>query len=159
MIPTLIRGRWYVSDANGLLAAEVYSGTAMSWTHHSGANDWARKYHSGELTPAVGASAGDAWQNYETIDSLLHRLDLQKYAGLPSVGAGRPGSMFGGLKSDHKRRALADGYGAATTAAAQPSYGISAVALLLAFRAGMDGLGIDDNEEALLAGVPVVAFQ
>lgn len=152
MIPTLIRGRWYVSDANGLLAAEVYSGTAMSWTHHSGANEWARKYHSGELTPAVGASAGDSWQNYETIDSLLYRLDLQKFSGLPSVGAGRPGSMFGGLKYHGTTRATASARGP------RPDQVLMS-ALLLAFRAGMDGLGIDDNEEALLAGVPVVAFQ
>lgn len=122
---------------------------------------------------AVFASRRSAWTAYRMreergISSWV--LQPSPFDGLPTVGAGRPCSMFGGM--------TAAGTATGRISSAQTSYAqipgstpgryedwrdvvdpMPPHALVLAFRAGMDGLGFEANEEAITAGVPVLAFQ
>lgn len=106
------------------------------------------------------------------------------FDGLPTVGTGRPGSMFGGLKEAGRQREKLSALsctGTGRISSTQPQYQevprvttgkyddwrdveaedpIPVHALVLAFRAAIDGLTESPpNEEAMLSGVPVVAFQ
>lgn len=150
MIPHIINGKWRVFNMlTQSYVAGLLDHAALTFDTLAEAHEWVVSYRQGKLRPGPGMRLGDPWVNYETLSSILAR---EAPVVETVAAAGRPCSMYGGLKYHGTARA--------TTAADGPRLdNIPVSALVLAFRAGMDGLGFDSNEEALTAGVPVLAFQ
>jgi hypothetical protein len=131
-----LRGGKYVvcrCDANGEVDAVMESVTGCGLALFSSTNN------AKEALESRLSRGSAAWFYLDGMDLKFAVPErISKYDGLPRVGTCRPGSMFGGLKTDH------------------------ADSIQAAWRAWDNGRpvsGAEMNEEAWLSGVPALAFK